>query len=400
MAHGRGRGRFRGRVANPAAQVPFFLADFTQLAAGAVATLPGGLLLTRASAATVQTGTSTVVTAGITTDVARVGRRLDADSPGLVIEPARTNLVGDSRNIAGATWFVGQGSATHPGTPVGPDGASLTSREVLSAGQYGQIRTGQAWTGAATMSAWLRTTSGSAGNGQLYVYDGGTYALLLPTLSGSWLRYSVTRNAGSGGGGQLSPCDARSLGAGAPGALDNLLDLMQGEQGAWPSEPIVTTGASATRAGERLYLPTSSPYVVGGRLSLAVSLRPKSTLANADSAQRLWTSGADYAEIATTGVLTVSIGGVTNTTAALTWAQYDTVDLWVAAGGSSATLVSYRVNGGATSHPAVTGSALGNVSTAGALDLLNDGASPPLKQFSAWVTSITFYRGGAAPSWK
>lgn len=377
----------------------FLAIDLTTLTPGAITTLPGGLLLTRASAATVQTGTSTVVTAGIGTDVARVGRRLDADSIGLVLEPTRTNLIADARDVSTGTWFVGQGTATHPGTPVGPDGASLTSREILSAGQYGQIRTGQTWTGSATMSAWIRTTSGAAGNGQIYVWDGATFAPSLLTLSGTWTRYSVTRAAGSAGG-QFSPCDARSLGAGAPGALDNLLDLMQGEQGAWPSEAIITTGASVTRAGERLYHPAASALVHYGRLSIALSFRPKSTLANADGVQRLWTSGSDYAELATTGVLTVSIGGVTNTTAALSWAQYDSVRIFVAAGGGVASVVSYTVNAGAAVHPTVTGSALGTVSTVGALELLNDGAGTPAKQLAAWVTALEFYKSGDGPSWK
>jgi hypothetical protein len=129
---------------------------------------------------------------------------------------------------------------------------------------------------------------------------------------------------------------------------------------------------------------------------MAVSFRPKSLIADADGTQRLWTSGADYAELATTGVLTVSIGGVTNTTAAFSWAQYDSVRIFVAAGGGIASVVSYTVNAGAAVHPAVTGSALGTVSTAGALDI---GCSTTTLQLAGWYTGLLFYKAGDKPAW-
>jgi hypothetical protein len=72
------------------------------------------------------------------------------------------------------------------------------------------------------------------------------------------------------------------------------------------------------------------------------------------------------------------------------------LEIFVVAGGSLATVVKYRVNGGAATVPAITGSALGNFAPAGALDILCDGTA---KQWSAWLYNVAFYRSGRSPSW-
>lgn len=387
----------------PGRQGVIYQVDWTVRPVG-VATMPAWLSFTRASAATVQTGTSTVVTAGITTDVARIGRRLDADSVGLVIEPARTNSLKQAHDTSAAPWASTNTTVTGA-IGLGPDASGSTARRGVTPSVGYHLTQGSLVVARMTASIWGRANSGTS-QFQMRATDGGTtlgsHAVYRAALTTAWERVAVSMTQATVGGVYLD-CpvgDWTSLGGGNCTSIDAWTDLAQLESGAYPTEAILTTTASATRAGERLYLASATSAVHIGRLSLAVSCRPKSTLANADGVQRLWTSGADYAELATTGVLTISIGGATNTTAAFTWAQYDSVDVWVAAGGSVASQVSYRVNGGAVVHPAIAGSALGNVSTAGALDLLNNGASPPLNQLAAWITGITLYKLGASPWWK
>jgi hypothetical protein len=108
--------------------------DFTTLPPGPAATLPGGLILRRASAATVQTGSSTVITAGIGPDVARIGRASDADPYALVFEEARTNLVPDSRNLGASSWMASSMTTLTLDAAVGPDGVASADRVVVGAG--------------------------------------------------------------------------------------------------------------------------------------------------------------------------------------------------------------------------------------------------------------------------
>ena len=99
-------------------------ADFTALPAGAAPTLPASLVLRRASAATVQTGTSTVVTQGIGPDIARIGRPTDADPLGMIIEEGRTNLIADGRDLGTARWQAGSAATVTLNVSIGPDGAN------------------------------------------------------------------------------------------------------------------------------------------------------------------------------------------------------------------------------------------------------------------------------------
>lgn len=397
----RSRGWHRGDHTAP----PILRVDFTTTTPGALAALPGGLLFTRASAATVQTGTSTVVTAGIGTDVARVGRRLDADSVGLVIEPSRTNRLTYDSDYSNAFWSKGTGATLTAGQ-ADPAGGTGASRVQATSGNWGiseQTAVVIGGTAPVVESGWFAATGGTeTPNANIYQSAAPGRLATSASVTTAWNHVWLTSAYGAGNQVAYGGVDGRNwsaIGGVAAGARDCREWGAQAERGAWPSELIQTSGASATRAGERLYRPTASALVHYGRLSMALSFRPKSTLANADGVQRLWTSGADYAELATTGVLTVSVGGVTNTTAALSWAQYDSVRLFVAAGGGVASVVSYNVNAGAVVHPAVAGAALGTVSTAGALELLNDGAGTPAKQLACWLTAITFYKASDKPAW-
>jgi hypothetical protein len=404
---GRTRARDRSRGKGGGSSPYLAAIDFTTLAAGAVSSLPGGLSFSRASSATVQTGTSTVVTSGIGVDVARAGRAADADAIGFVIEPTRTNSAPHRDQATG--WTTAGATAPQAGTNVGPDGTNIAKRWVIGSGAFGYYTVALPSTGVTyTASAWSKSVA--AGLQQIAAYvnaDASPPANRVGKNSAANTSFARLVTAASpshaGGAGGMVLSDGRDLsavGGTTAGARDHIVDMPQIEAGKWAGEYIPTAGASATRAGERLYLATGSAVVSAGRLSLHFRAQLKHTPANADSAMRLWTDHADattYVEIATSGVMTVSVGGNTNTTAALAWAANDIVDIFVAAGGGIATVVRYRVNGGATSSPAVAGSALGTIAPSGAINLLCDASAA--KQPGCRVYALDFYKSGRAPAW-
>jgi hypothetical protein len=381
--------------------------DFTVMSAGAAATLPGGLLLTRASVATVQTGTSTVVTSGIAVDTARVGRRLDADPLALVFEEARTNIIGRGRERSGLTsggagaW--GLGTATSTQNQTGIDGTvNIAWRDQCTSLQYAKYATY-----TATQNSYYATSiwySQGPGSGAYQIVYGDN-----PGSSGSggtavaWTKVEVVdqqTSATAANNAALVTNDGRGGYIGGPiaAARDSASDLPQAELGRFCTEWIDATGASsATRLGERLYHPTGATFVSNGRIGIEYVLQPKGATTDYSAAMRLWTVDAsNYAEISTAGVLTVVIGGVTNTTDAIAWAANDKLELWLAAGGSLATVVKYRLNDGAIRALTVAGATLGTLTIATTIDLLCNGTSA---QFTARVRSITPYRYGKSPAW-
>jgi len=377
--------------------------DFTTLTPGAVATLPGGLLLTRASSATVQTATDTVVTSGIGNDVARAGRRVTADLVGLLLEEARTNSHPWSRAPNNAGLSAGSGD-TYPltGQP-SPDGTNNAVEVVVTSGNLSKFAL-TLGIGAVSRvgSLWVIKGPGS-GLYQASNFVGGSTAqgsAVFGTAGATWSRAitpSFLFTAGQNVG--LITNDGRAVtytgGENVARARDAEFDLIQWETGKFATEVQVTAGAAATRAGERLRYPTASQLVSHGRIAMATSVRPKGAVTDYSSNMRLFTDANDattYAEIScTTGQVIVSIGGSTYTTpAAMSWSPYDSVNIWVEAGGGvQHTLVTYQVNGAPTVLLGESGTAQGNIPATGALDLLCSGTA---QQFSSWITALEFYR--------
>jgi hypothetical protein len=363
---------------------------------GGVST-PTGWSFTRPSTASVQTGTSTVTT-GIAVDTLRAGRRLDGDPVAYVVEESRTNQLLNNRDLTNASWAVGTGTTTHPGT-AGPDGAASASRIVAASGSFGNYSTASGLpAGLRTGSLWVRTTSGGAGLHQLYQYDGTTTTARLSVLSGAWQRVSqtITAAATSGQFMPLTAQDRTANGGGNPGALDNLIDLAQVEAGGFPTEAIPTTTAT-TRAADRLQLTSGSSIIDGGQLSFAARLQPKGgafaysaalTLAALDSTH--------YVEIdyQTARVRFVDGASTWVSDQPLSWAANDVLDIYVSFG-AQATQVVYRLNGG-TAYTLGTTAAQGSLTASGAVDVLNRGGA---NVFTCWLRDAAFYKSGQGPAW-
>lgn len=373
--------------------------DWSRATTG-VASLPSGVVLTRTTAATVQTGMTSVVTTGIGPNVARVG----ADSfghQGLVIEEARTNLVTISRALTGTGWYGGWPVTTTDGYDYGPDGTHVASRSQVSVNGYSNFQYFGTLSGQYVASEFVRPVAG-----------GGPYQLFNETTTtvgaavggyvpASFRRVNATYNF-LGGYAYLVPADARGhtgYGGIAATALDEETDLYQFEAGAFPTEPIVTIGAAATRAGDRLYAATGSSLVQSGRLTLELRLQAKGGWWEYTTNLRLWSVDANnYGEMNPfSGAITVVINGVTNTTnMSPAWSRLDAAEIFIAAGGGLPTNVQMRVNQYGPWVGTITGPVLGALSVPGALDLVCKG---PLFEFSSFVQAVTAWHSGMKPNW-
>jgi hypothetical protein len=400
LRHGR-RGPYP--FAGTAAPVTTLLAyGFTGAALGNAGTLSStftGLNLTRASAATVQTSASTVDSTP-TTDQARIGSQGAAWGQGLVIEEARTNLEPHARSMTSDTTSgaptITEGAAT------GPDGtAAIGTRVQASSGAPWVLRGITQPAGFCTASSWIRATSGTTS--MQFVMGGtpNTGALGLTAAGTTWARLSksLTNNNALTNFIRPDTRDWTASGGVVAAATDGIWDLKQFEAGQWPSEAIVTTGASATRAGERLWITSAATVIDTNRMGLAFTFVGKGTPAQISTGAVVylwWIDASNNAFIDTAQKLNVQLGGVTVTSVvAIAWAAGDIVDVWVACGAGSNAVVEYRTNGGAKTVLLNTALA-GNPSGASTIDILCSGTS---NQLSCWLQSLTAYKKGQQPAW-
>jgi hypothetical protein len=399
-----GRTRARDRSRGKAVGLPpLAVLDFTALTAGALASLPG-LSFERASSATVQTGTSTLVTAGIGSNVARAGRLLDAHNVGWLLEEARTNLVHDCRALDAASWSAGTGTLT-VSYANGPDGSALSAdRFVTTSGGFSPIRALGSQTATIAASAWLRHPTASGQYQLAQFINASTGAVATGTADTTWRRVACTR-AWVAQSPVFVPSDGENLtgiaGGLAAGIRDMVVDLSQCEVGGFASSAIVTSGGTATRAGERGYRATGADYVDNGRVTMVSRSRPLGSSSQYANDMYLWRTAADtHARVsASTGAVIVTVGGSAYTTpVAMTWAALDLVEIVVAAGGGVLpTLVKYRVNNGSwTTLSTGTPPTQAAIAAAGALDVMSNGTAG---QFSAVHERAEFHRAGVLPAW-
>jgi len=407
MILGRSRGRDRSR---PSSGAPGVLAlDFRISNAFGYSldtVVPAGCAYTRtACVGSVQSGTSGLYDySGFGLSVPNMlvwGRASDAWETGLVLEEARTNAVSYGRDTSQSTWTV-FGTATRTGGQSDPFGGSAAARIQAPSGTNGLGETTRTTlAGASTASAWVRAVGSAAAPNLNTDRSPSARVATSGVAQTTWTRVDFTATGAGGETTAIVPVDGRdwsAIGGVGTGLRDIVVDACQREAGSFPTEFIPTTGSTATRAASflRALSATWAGYALTGRVSLEFVLRPKGARTEYSGSTTLWYVDASNQAtfVPSTGVLTITVAGGTNTVTLPSWARYDLVELSVQCGGALATVVKYRLNGGSVTSLAVTGSALGTHAT-GDMYLCSTNSAQHL---SCWLYAVRFYRSGG-PSW-
>lgn len=370
-----------------------FVWDFTQQSPGALV-LPTGLTFARASSGhTVQTGTSTIVTSGITSnDIGRIGRLSDSHSRGLFIEPARTNVYGYANTPSLASGTAGSSGSTFTTGRTGPDGGTTATRVQQTSGtfsRYHSITTAGAST-PYTLSAWLAQGLGTGAYLVCAPYAGTTGAAITGTAGASWSRASNLFTYPSTSGANLVGEDGRAnapSGASA-GARDVDLAYIQFEVGSYPTSAILTSGgATATRAAERLTIDSTraTQATVNGRLGFYVRFRAIAALTEMDATtegQILFGVGTTCSVWISAALRYILIEDATGSkwsqtaNSVITWARGDLVEMAMELGNGVSNF-RWRINGGSVNTASFTArnDSLDPIVPSGGLDVLCAGTS-------------------------
>lgn len=364
----------------------------------ALATLPGGLILTRASTATICDYIAGTIVMGCGVDVARIGRTAGG-ATGLRFEETRTTYAIGPSEYSTPPWNAGTGGTRVADQAVAPDGTLTADALTTPSGTYNKWQANMVLAGAVIGSAWVKQISPGDLYGYSVLYNNGTNIVeIAGTATNVWRRV-VTPIGGNPPGKVFGPIcqDGRALSGYPAGNRSSFVWGAQVEIGNWATEFI---GDWATRAGERLCHPTPSGLLDSGRLSLELEMElpaPNAYYTTAANAYLWRLDATNFARITTaTGSIEVQVGGVSNTVAGPTWATNDLLDLYLAAGNGT-TVCRYRKNRGTWASGAVVGADLGAiVPGANPLDLLCNGTA---EQLSGMVAIIRTYRAGKYPVW-
>lgn len=373
-------------------------------ASGFTSQVPAGITFSRgATIDSVQTGTSKLVlqTASTANTIKR-GRKSDSWGVWPLAEESRPTHMNSAFDMNDAQWVVG-GTVTRtagrpdpletPGT-----GAWRIQAVAASGANMHRLKSGLAYTSPQTASLWMRPTVPSTpvavlctGVGNGIGYD------LAPT---DWVCLDATEYANAGGGSRIYTAFSTALGAFPAGDRDWDVYGAMFEPGAFPTSLIPVTAGAVTRPATLWAISSSAwtPWITQGRLAFEIGFRAMGARTEYSGNCYLFhsTTGVTAVFAASTGVLTLTVGGSSNTCTLPTWPRHAVVRMFVALAGGIASEVFVQVNGTTQSLP-ITGSPLGAVTGGQPLYFTNPNTAAA--NLSCWIdpTGLRIWRRGRPP---
>lgn len=373
------------------------------LGLGAVTTLPGNHVLTRASTKTVQTS-ATALIQGIPINTAAVGQY------GLSLSRSATNLITRSEDLTHADWVLTNATINAGGAgdfitdPAGGNtGAKISFPGVSSFFKQTSLNFVVA---QYALSIWNKATSGSPQhNLRAPGPDAASQNQYSPILTEgtSWTRNVYIFNVTSGPSASVFLDMVDAVHSTGPSTFYGT--FYQLEQANYQEEYIPTPASAAvTSAADILVQPNGLQKYARGRLGIEYILRPKGSIGGSNN----WASprnlvvgtggGTDTITVDhVTGLVTVTVAGVAYTTASGKTFNRGVSDVryWVESGGGLLqTVVQVYVDGVVTAL-GTSGSPQGNW-TSTSLGLLSSAGGSML---GCDLQEINYYRAGVRPAW-
>jgi hypothetical protein len=139
-----------------------------------------------------------------------------------------------------------------------------------------------------------------------------------------------------------------------------------------------------------------APFISGGQLGMELVYAPRGAVGYTGTAYLWWMDAGNYVALnCATGVLTVRVGGVNNTTSPVAWSALEELRFFIQFGGGLPTVVSLLRAGSGMTKCSITGSPLGTVTAANA-NILADNANGHVY---GWLYDINFAQPRRQPSW-
>lgn len=194
-----------------------------------------------------------------TTGAAKYGLPFEWDAGGnllgILLEPQATNLCLRSCEIGNAAWGTTSGVTVTADTTAAPDGTQTADTLAMTSSAYHYCQNASigAATQAYTASIWLKGTPGDKVGLRLQCAESGNGAAsTLVTLTSTWTRYTVTSTITTLAGQSVHMgLETRSfIVAGTGAAVTFNAWGAQLEVGSVATSPVITYGATATRAAD------------------------------------------------------------------------------------------------------------------------------------------------------
>jgi hypothetical protein len=279
-------------------------------------------------------------------------RRVLSDGS-VLIEGARTNLCTTSQAIGSGNW---NGEATQSAdTQTAPDATATADTQTNQAGTFGSRRYNNLGPSAigATVSASGFVKNGTAGVASVQMQDGAAIATNIVTTD-VWQR--LTRSALSNGYFEwFNTTDGQTNGTGHVVGATNHWWGMQAEIAAYPTTPIRTSGATATRAVDVLTFASGSWNLYTG--VWAIDLWPQYSSAEGTDNPVILSglSVNDYLQLVGGG--SPAVWMVTNsapTTRTATWSRFQRLTIKLDWNARLVTLSGFTTGNGSFAMPAST----------------------------------------------